>query len=323
MPTRSSPVILYERFGPPEVLELRRRPIPEPGPEDLLVEVAAAGVNPIDWKIRKGLFECVFDYRFPIVPGWDVSGTVIAAGSGVSPGLFRPGDAVFAYTRLPLVTDNGTYAAHVALPARLFARAPASVPLALAAAVPLAALTAWQALVDHGGIRAGMTVLVTAAAGGVGSYAVPLARHKGARVIATASPANHAHVRERGADAVIDYRAADCEAQLAACAPEGFDIILDGVGGGLQDRLAELVRPGGIIVTLNDPVAEDILRARGIRHHRLFVEPDPEELARIVALIDSGRLPLPPVESMPLAAAAEAHRRLETGHMRGKIILRP
>ena len=200
--------VYYERFGGADVLTVGDLPDPQPGPGEVLIALQATSVNPIDWKIREGLFECVFDHRFPIVPGWDAAGTVAAVGTGVE-GL-SAGQAVYAYCRKPLA-HAGTYAEYVTMSADAVAPAPASLTAGQAAAIPLCALTCWQSLVDFGQVQAGDTVLIHAGAGGVGSLAIQLAKHLGARVLTTASARNADYVTGLGADLVIDYTQEDYE----------------------------------------------------------------------------------------------------------------
>ncbi|MFF0203838.1 NADP-dependent oxidoreductase [Streptomyces sp. NPDC005017] len=301
--------MVVERWGGPETLVEREMERPEPGLGEVLVRVHAAGVNPVDWKTRAsgGL---VAWGEVPAV-GWDVSGTVEAVGPGV--GLFRPGDEVFGMPLFP--RQAGGYAEYVVAPARHLARKPAGLTHVEAAALPLAALTAWQALVDAADVRPGERVLVHAAAGGVGHLAVQIAKARGAYVIGTASAAKHDLVRRLGADEVIDYRSARFE-----FAVRDVDVVLDGLGGETAERSLEVLREGGRLITLPGP--DDVPAARdGVEARWILVEPDHLGLRELAALVERGELK-PVVETvLPLVEAARAHEIGELGRTTGKIVL--
>lgn len=313
--------VYHEDFGPADVLKYGDVPRPSPGRDEVLIRVRAAGVNPVDWKIREGLLKTRMPHQFPIIPGWDVAGVVAEVGPGVSG--FRKGDAVYAYARKPVIKD-GCYAEFVTLPARQIAPKPRSLSFEEAAAVPLAALTAWQALFDAAGLGKGQTVLVHAAAGGVGGYAVQLAKQRGAVVIGTARAENHDYLKELGADHTVDYTSGDVVEQIRTQFPRGVDVVLDAVGGETQIRSAELVRRGGTLVTILAPQAETetALRRRGAKLAYVFVAPNAAQLRKLSSLAESGRLRVHLAATLPLSEAAEAHRRIQGGHTRGKIVLR-
>ncbi|MFI9161077.1 NADP-dependent oxidoreductase [Kitasatospora aureofaciens] len=301
--------VVVEQWGGPEQLVERELARPEPGLNEVLVRVHAAGVNPVDWKTRAsgGLIE------WGAVPavGWDVSGTVEAVGPGV--GVHRPGDEVYGMPLFP--RQAGAYAEYVVAPARHLAPKPASLTHVEAAALPLAGLTAWQALVDAADVRPGERVLVHAAAGGVGHLAVQIAKARGAHVIGTASAGKHGLLRELGADEVIDYRAVRFED-----AASDVDVVLDGLGGGTAERSLAVLRPGGRLITLPGP--DDVPAARdGVRASWVLVEPDHLGLRELTALADRGAL-RPVVETvLPLGQAAKAHELGERGRTTGKIVL--
>jgi NADPH2:quinone reductase len=311
--------ILFDRFGGPEVLRLADDvPDPTPAADELVIAVHAAGVNPVDWKIREGLRRDRIPHELPIIPGWDAAGVVSAVGAEVRD--FSVGERVFAYCRKPLVRW-GTYCEAVAVAARHVARMPARLSFVEAAAIPLAALTAWQSLFDAAGLRAGQSVLVHAAAGGVGGFAVQLARHAGAaRVVATASAPNHAYVRGLGATEVIDYRARPFHETLGGAA---VDVAFDTVGGEVQTASVEVVRSGGVMVSLLALTDETrrVAEARGVRVEYVFVAPSGAQLAEIARLVEAGAIVPPAIEALPLAEAAEAQRRSQTGRVRGKLVL--
>jgi NADPH:quinone reductase-like Zn-dependent oxidoreductase len=266
-------------------------------------------VNPADTQFRRGDYRAFVPLPLPFIPGWDVAGTVAAVGSAATG--FAVGDRVFAFADM---RRNGGYAEYIALDAVHAAPAPRTLPLWQAAAVPLAALTAWQALFDTGGLQAGQTVLVHAGAGGVGQFAIQLARRAGARVIATASAANHDVVQRLGAELVIDYRQADFAAGL-----RDVDLVLDTVGGTTRERSWPVLRDGGLLVAIAMPPPEPHPR---VRSAMVAVQPDGARLAQIGQLLEDGELQVVIDREFPLSAAADAHRYLEQGHARGKVILR-
>ncbi len=302
--------VVVEQWGGAENLVEREVERPEPGLNEVLVRVHAAGVNPVDWKTRAsgGLIEWG---DLPVV-GWDVSGTVEAVGPGV--GVFRPGDEVFGMPLFP--RQAGGYAEYVVAPARHLAPKPAGLTHVEAAALPLAALTAWQALVDTADVRPGERVLVHAAAGGVGHFAVQIAKARGAYVIGTASAGKHDLVRELGADEVIDYRAVPFEDAVSE-----VDVVLDGLGGETAERSLKVLRPGGRLITLPGPDDVPAGAPDGVRAVWVLVEPDHLGLREIAALVERGAL-RPVVEAvLPLAEAAKAHELGEQGRTTGKIVL--
>ncbi|MFD3729098.1 NADP-dependent oxidoreductase [Streptomyces sp. NPDC058671] len=301
--------MVVEQWGGPGNMVEREMERPEPGLNEVLVRVHAAGVNPVDWKTRASGALIGWD-AVPVV-GWDVSGTVEAVGPGV--GNLRPGDEVFGMPLFP--RQAGAYAEYVVAPARHLAPKPASLTHVEAAALPLAALTAWQALVDTADVRPGERVLVHAAAGGVGHLAVQIAKARGAYVIGTASAPKHDLVRELGADEVIDYRTARFEDVVS-----GVDVVLDGLGGETAERSMKLLGAGGRLVTLPGP--DQVPAAKdGVRAVWVLVEPDHLGLREIAALVERGEL-RPVVDTvLPLADAAKAHEIGELGRTTGKIVL--
>lgn len=301
--------VVVEQWGGTENLVEREMPRPEPGLGEVLVRVHAAGVNPVDWKTRAS--GALIEWGAVPAVGWDVSGTIEAVGPGV--GMFRPGDEVFGMPSFP--RQAGAYAEYVVAPARHLAPKPAALTHVEAAALPLAALTAWQALVDTAGLRPGERVLVHAAAGGVGHLAVQIARARGAYVIGTAGAAKHDLVRRLGADEVIDYRAVRFEDVVS-----DVDVVLDGLGAETAERSLKVLRPGGRLITLPGP--DDVPTAQdGVRALWMLVEPDHLGLREITALVERGAL-RPVIDTVvPLAEAAKAHEIGERGRTAGKIVL--
>jgi NADPH:quinone reductase-like Zn-dependent oxidoreductase len=303
--------ITYSRFGSADVLELTEQPDPHIGPDTLVVRVRAASVNPVDWKIREGRLQGLIDTQFPAIPGWDVAGVVEQVGLDTTE--FQVGDEVYGYVRKDTV-QGGTFAELVAAPVRTLARKPSSLSFEEAAAVPLAGLTAYEAI-RRAGVKDGQTVLVHAAAGGVGAFGVQIARALGARVIGTASEANHEFLRGLGAEPVTyGYGLAD---RVRALAPDGVDVVLDFVGGGAVAAGAEILADGGTIASIADPTART-------EHggHYIWVRPSVAGLDALTALFDAGKLSVELAQVFDLADAADAHRASETGHTRGKVVVR-
>ncbi|MGW1736531.1 NADP-dependent oxidoreductase [Streptomyces sp. NPDC001999] len=311
MSERTMRAVTVKEFGGPEVLTVEVVARPEPLPTEVLVRVHAAGVNPVDWKTREGQGMAGLQ-TFPLILGWDVSGVVEEVGFGVT--TLAPGDEVYGMPWFPRAA--GGYAEYVTAPARQWARKPATLDHAHAAAVPLAALTAWQTVVDTAHVQAGQRVLITAAAGGVGHFAVQFARHLGAHVIATASAARHPWLKELGADETIDYTTTRFE-----------DVVIDLVGDAhdiTSTRSLKVLRPGGLLVAVPAGVSPELAQAAesaGVRVTPYLVEPDGPALTTIAGLIDTGEVVVEVEETFPLEQAGTAHARVEAGRTRGKVVL--
>ena len=307
--------VRIHEYGGPGVIKCEEVPRPVPGKGDLLIRVHAAGVNPADTKIREGkAFASMYKDPFPFILGWDVSGVVEAVGSGVS--AFKPGDSVYGMVNFPY--EGGAYAEYVTAPEGHLARKPEKLDHVHAAALPLAALTAWQALFDAAGMLAGDKVLIHAAAGGVGHLAVQLAGWKGAaHIIGTASIDDEEYLKEIGVDEVIDYRTQRFEEIV-----RDVDVVLDSVGGHTQERSFMVLKKGGFLVTIMEPPPEGRADEFGVRVERIFVKPDAGELDDIAKLSDQGLL-MPNIYGVfPLEKAREAHELVEKGRTRGKVVLR-
>jgi NADPH:quinone reductase-like Zn-dependent oxidoreductase len=306
---------VVERFGDPDVLAVAQRPVPEPLPTEVRVRVAAAGVNPVDCKTRAGQGMSAILGDPPLVLGWDIAGVVDAVGPGVT--RFAVGDRVYGMPWFP--RQAGGYAEYVTAPSRQLALAPRTLDDVAAAALPLAALTAWQALIDTAGIGPGTRVLIHAAAGGVGHLAVQIAKQRGAYVIGTASSAKHRLLGELGLDEAVNYQGTRFEQVL-----DPVDVVLDLIGGEVTRRSLELLRPDGLLICLPSKAATEAVAdatARGLRATGIIVEPDGHQLARLAALVDDGRLRPLVAETFPLERAADAHRAVETGRTTGKVVL--
>lgn len=287
-------------------------PDPHIGPDTMLVKVVAAGINPVDYKVREGYLAGLIDTIFPAVPGWDVAGVVVRPGLDTPE--FAAGDEVLAYARADVV-HSGTLAELVAVPVRTAARKPAAVSFEDAAALPLTGLTALQSI-RRSGLREGDAVLVHAAAGGVGAFATQLAVLAGARVVGTAGPANHEFLRSLGAEPVAYGEGLVAAAR--AVAPDGFDVVLDYVGGAALDVTPDLLRPGGSVVSIADGRA-----ASEFGGQYVWVRPDRDDLAELAGLVADGRLRVHLSAVYDLEHAVDAYRALESGHTRGKIVVTP
>ncbi|MCC9155566.1 NADP-dependent oxidoreductase [Streptomyces parvulus] len=299
-------------LGGPEVLKEIRPERPEPRPNEVLVRVRAAGVNPTDWKHRAN---GGFLGEPPFVLGWDVSGTVEAVGIGVA--AFAPGDEVFGMLSYPF--GHGSHAEYVTAPARAFTHKPAGIDHVQAGALPLVSLTAWQALVERADLRPGQRVLIHAAAGGVGHVAVQIAKARGAHVIGTASAGKHEFLRSLGADETVDYRETDF-----AEAVKDVDVVLDTIGGDTALRSLRVLRPGGVVVSIipvgSDEFFEEAGRL-GVRAVRMLVDADRADMRSVAELVEAGKLRATVEKTFPLAEAAQAHALGETGRTTGKIVL--
>jgi NADPH:quinone reductase-like Zn-dependent oxidoreductase len=308
-------VVTQLSTGGPEVLELGEADVPTPLPTEIRVRVAAAGVNPVDWKTRAGAGMAAVLGPPPFTLGWDVAGTVDAVGAGVT--RFAVGDAVFGMPWFPRAA--GAYAEFVTAPSRHFAHRPAGLSEVEAAALPLAGLTAWQSLVEVAHVQPGERVLVHAAAGGVGHLAVQIAKARGAYVIGTASSAKHHLLHDLGIDEAIDYRAEPFERAL-----EPVDLVLDLIGGEVAERSLDVLSPEGRLICLPSAAAADAVAAateRGLRATGMIVEPDGHGLEELTGLIDDRRLRVLVAETFPLERASHAHRAGEFGHTTGKLVL--
>lgn len=323
-------------YGGPDVMHLDEVSKPEPGPSDLLIAVHAAALNPVDWKIRKGMLKAALDIPTPAIMGSELSGVVESMGPEVSG--FAPGDAVYARVDKD---SMGTFAEFCTVNHRIVAKKPSSISHAEASGVPLAGLTAWQCLFDRMGVTRGQKVLIHAGAGGVGTFAIQFAKHAGAHVIATASARNHDLLRELGADECVDYTTTSVVDVVSDC-----DAVLDAVGGKTTLESIQMAKPGGWVVSiasLPDPVTAREMgigfvprlfltlmtrkvvgaaKRAGVNYRFLFLEPRADQLQEIAALIDGGSVKVIVDSVYPLDQFKEAFAKQEAGHARGKIVLR-
>jgi NADPH:quinone reductase-like Zn-dependent oxidoreductase len=309
VPGLAMKAVVAHEYGAPEVLKYEDAPRPEPKENELLVRVIACGVNPADPLVISGRLAKEFGTHLPLVPGYDVAGIVETAGAKVT--KFKKGDAVYGYALF-----GGGWAEYAVLAENEAALKPKSATFVEAAAVPLAALTAWQSLVDTAKLSAGQTVLIHGGSGGVGSFAVQIAKARGAKVIATASTANQDLLKQLGVDVPIDYTKTKFE-DVA----RDVDVVFDTVGRDVLARSYPLVKKGGIVTTIVSRPDPAQLEKYGIRGSSVWSHPDGNELAEITKLIESGKIKPVVGQVMPLTDAAKASQQAETHHTRGKIVL--
>jgi len=320
--------MVMNAVGGPEVLQWAELPTPEPGPNELLIRIASVSVNPADWKDREGHLSRYYTYQFPYVIGMDAAGVVAKVGAGVTD--YQVGDRVLTCSYHGK-GRWGSYAEYVATPLQTVARLPPSITFDQGATVPIAGLTAWQAVVDKGQVGAGQRILVHGASGAVGSFALQFAKSRGALVAATSSGAKADYVRGLGADFVIDYKTRNIADEIRRWAPQGLDSVIDCVSCGSLPDGFELVRAGGILVSIPTLVGDgdvegDRQRAAARGVSKVFSVMNDEvafrDLVSITALIEQGKVKTPPLTAMPLQRAGEAHTLVKEGRVHGKIVLK-
>jgi NADPH:quinone reductase-like Zn-dependent oxidoreductase len=305
--------VRIHEYGGPEVLVIEETEKPVAGDGEVLVRIRAAGVNPVDWKVRQGYLQDFLSPRLPLVLGWDFAGTIEEVGPGVT--SLQPGTAVYGH---PVIGRDGTYAEFIALKADFVAPKPETLTFEEAAAVPLAALTAWQALFEVARLRTGQKILIHGAAGGVGHFAVQFARWCGAHVIGTASSRHHVFLNSIGIHELIDYPSTRFEAKV-----HDLDVVFDTMSGEVRSRSWQVLKKGGILVTTLGPEPEDESRqGYEVRYQSIFVRPDGAQLGEIAALIDAGQVKPHLAAVLPLGEVRQAHALSEEGHTQGKIVLR-
>ncbi len=314
--TNMKAVRIHE-YGGPNVLSYEDAPLPEPGANDVLVAVHSAAVNPVDWKVREGYLRERIDYPLPFIPGWDVSGVVVRVGAAVT--RLRVDDEVYGR---PDLGRDGCYAEYVAIREQELAPKPRTLNHLQAAAVPLAGLTAWQALFEapepYTGAKLGpeQRILIHGAAGGVGSLAVQLARWRGAYVIGTGSAHSADFLMELGVHEFVNY-----EVQRFEQVVRDVDVVFDTIGGRTQELSWQTLRPGGTLVSIIQPPSPEVAREHDARAAYVFVQPNADQLLRLRELIEKRALRPVVSEVLPLSEAATAHEHIQTGHTHGKIVL--
>ncbi|WP_040549119.1 NADP-dependent oxidoreductase [Pedosphaera parvula] len=301
--------IRIHQYGGPEVMAQVEMQRPTPGLNEVLIKIAAASINPIDWKQRAGYLKDVFPLTFPATLGWDVSGTVEEVGENVT--HFRRGDQVYA------LLEGGGYAEYAVVKEAAVAKKPNTLDHVHAAAIPVAGLAAWQALFEVAQLRAGQKALIHAAGGGVGVFAVQFAKAKGAYVIGTASSKNQAFLRELGVDQAVDYQAARFEDVV-----RDVDVVLDTIGDDTQERSFKALKKGGILVSIVQPPSQELAAKHGVRALFYGAHASSSDLAEIAKLIDSGKVKTVVDTVLPLTEARRAHELSQSGHVRGKIVLK-
>jgi NADPH:quinone reductase-like Zn-dependent oxidoreductase len=309
---RTMKAVCIYSYGGPGVLSYEDAPRPHPGDGEVLVRVHAAGINPVDWKIREGHLKEMLHHTLPLILGWDVSGVVETAGPGLT--RLKVGDEVFSR---PDIARDGAYAEFIVMKESDVALKPKTIDHLHAAALPLAGLTAWQTLFDAAGLAAGQRVLIHAAAGGVGHLAVQLAKWKGAHVVGTAAAKNHEFLRKLGVDQVVDYNTERFEDVV-----QPVDVVLDTIGGDTQERSWKVLKRGGILVSIASPPTAEAAAAHGVRQAFVFTQPNAGQLAEIAKLADAEKLKAIVETILPLSDATRGQELSERGHTQGKIVLR-
>lgn len=306
--------IVIDQYGEKDVLKEREVDQPSIQEDQVLLEVHATSINPIDWKVRAGYLTDMLPFEFPIILGWDAAGIIVEKGSNVA--NFEVGERVF--TR-PATTRQGTYAEYVPVDENLLAKMPASMSFEEAAAIPLAGLTAWQCLVDFGGVKKDDKVLIHAGAGGVGTFAIQIAKSLGAYVATTASEENEEFVKSLGADQVIHYKTEDFSQIL-----RDYDFVLDSMGGEVQSNSYKVLKPKGKLVSIAAPPNEEEAQKYEVEAGFLWLDPKGEQLQKLADLYESGKLRPIIGETFDFneQALQAAHELSETHHARGKIVIK-
>jgi NADPH:quinone reductase-like Zn-dependent oxidoreductase len=297
-------------YGEKEVLSLESTPIPSINPDDVLVKIHATSINPVDWKVRKGYLQSFLPHKLPLVLGWDFAGEIVALGEQVT--QWKIGDAV--YSR-PDITRDGTYAEYIAVRAKEIASKPKTLNWQEAAAVPLVALTAWQSLYELAKLQKGEKVLIHAGAGGVGTFAIQLAKLRGAFVYTTCSTRNLDLLQSLGADTVIDYTQEDFSKL------RDIDVVFDTVGGETQEKSWQVLKRGGRLVSIINPPNVETATKHGVTPLFCFVQPNAVQLTELTNLIDAGKITIIIDSVFTLKDIAQAQTKSETGRARGKIVI--
>lgn len=302
--------VRFHAYGEPANLVYEDVPRPQPKLGQVLIRVAAAGVNPLDWKIRSGYMKAMMNFSLPLILGMDVSGTVVETGSDSK---FEIGQEVYGTANLSI---SGAYAEFALADETTLALKPQTLTHVQAASIPVVAMTAWQALFEVGQLSPLQTVLIHAAAGGVGMFAVQLAKVRGANVIGTASAPNLDFISSLGADRAIDYQTTPFEQEVS-----NADIVLDTIGGDTQDRSWSVLKPQGILISTLSPPSQSIAASKGVRAAMVMVQPQTSMLTEIANLLDSGQIKTFVDRIIPLSDARQAHELSQSGHLRGKLVL--
>ena len=309
---------LIHSFGGIEKISVEEVSVASPGPNEVQIAVHYAGVNPVDWKIAEGMLKTRMDYQFPLILGWDAAGKISATGSEVT--SFKVGDPVFAYCRKGIMRD-GAFAEFICLPTENVALKPPSLSFAEASVIPLSSLTAWQSLFEAAHLQSKETILIHAGAGGVGGFAIQLAKFAGAYVITTASPKNRDYVKLLGADEVIDYTKESFLKQLQIKYPHGVDVVYDTVGEETLKMSYAATKEGGRLITIAGSIDPVLAAERQLQTEFVFVRPHHQQLQKIAELIESGSLTVPRVQEFSFQDIEAALRKSRSGHVQGKMAL--
>ncbi len=309
---------LIHSFEGIEKISIEEVSIPLPKEDEVQIAIKAASINPVDWKIAEGLLKTRMEYQLPIILGWDAAGEVSKVGKNVE--NLKEGDPVFAYCRKETVHD-GSYAEYICLRATQVVKKPKGLTFAEAAAIPLCALAAWQSLYDTAHLKAKEVALIHAGAGGVGSFAIQLAKLAGAYVITTTSQPNFDYVKKLGADEVIDYTKDNCIDYLRKKRPQGVDVVLDTVGGEVLKQSYQAAKEGGRLVTIVGVVDHGLASKKRLFAEYISVRPDGEELEQIASLLSEKQLIPPRIQEIPFDELTLALRKSREGHVQGKLVL--
>jgi NADPH:quinone reductase-like Zn-dependent oxidoreductase len=306
-------------YGGIESIEIGETDVPLPKDDEVQIEVHYSGINPVDWKICDGLLQGRMESRFPIILGWDVCGKISSKGKNIH--SFNEGDTIFAYCRKDVLHD-GSFAEYLCLDAKNAVLKPKSLSLAQAASVPLSTLTSWQSLFETAGLKQGETVLIHAGAGGIGSFAIQLAKIANAYVITTATSPKHDYVRQLGADLVLDYSKEDFVDQLHRQFPDGVDVLYDTVGGSTLQASYKAVKKGGRLVSIAGIIDQALANQYDLQAEFVFVSPNGEQLQKIAEFFDRGLLKPSQISEIPFDQLLSALRKSREGHTQGKLILK-
>ncbi len=306
--------IVIEQYGSADQLKEKDMPLPELKDHQVLVELHATSINPVDWKVREGYLASMLPFTFPAILGWDAAGIISKIGKGVHD--FQVGDKVFAR---PATNNRGTYAEFAAIDEHLLAKMPNNTTFEEAAAIPLAGETAWVALVEKANIKKGDRVLIHAGSGGVGSLAIQIAKSFGAYVATTASEKNRDFLKSLGADQFIDYTSQDFESLLS-----DYDIVFDTIGGEVQEKSFNVLKAGGMLVSIVSPIDEQQAAEKGVKTGYFFLEPNGQRLKKLADLMEKDQLKAVIGETYPLTQEGlrTAHKQSETHHAKGKIVIK-
>lgn len=307
----------YEEFGDLDQIKTGTLERPEPGEGEVLVRIKAAGVNPVDAAVARGMLKDFIPAEFPVIPGWDLAGIVEQQGHAAK--RFKEGDEVYAYARRPEI-QSGTFAEYIALPESYLAHRPRNISMEESGGIPLVGLTAYQSLFEAGNVSEDETVLILGASGGVGTMAIQLAKIAGAKVIGVASEPNHAYMKELGADEAVDYKRDDLATAIAEIEPDGIDLIFHCSRGDSLNRAKGTLKSDGklVSITTRQPDIRD-----DIHFEYVFVEPNAVQLTYIQELADDGKIKVPVSETYELEDTDKALERIESLHTRGKLIITP